>query len=210
MLTSVALYTATGIIVGAAAGIAPGPLMALLVVQTLRNGASEGVKIALAPLITDLPIISASLFLMTYLMGNLWPIGLVSLIGSGYLGYLSWECITIQAPHFNTNAKDTGTLKKGVLVNLLNPHPYLFWLTVGAPLLLKLWNTLPWTSAGWLVGFYFALVGTKIVIALMVGQTKGWLNNKSYVWFNRLLGALLGVFAMAIARDGLRLIGIIE
>ena len=29
------------------------------------------------------------------------------------------------------------TLQRGILTNLLNPHPYLFWFGVGAPLMAK-------------------------------------------------------------------------
>ena len=210
MIMTIVLYTTTGMIVGAAAGIAPGPLMALLVSNTLRHGTREGIQVAVAPLLTDLPIIGVSLIVMTHLPDTHWPFGLISLFGSGYLCYLAWESITMLPPQFNTSDRNTGALTKGVVVNLLNPHPYLFWLTVGAPLLIKLWATAPLASAGWASGFYVTLVGTKIVIALIVGQSKRWLKDTSYVGLNRILGILMGIFALIIARDGLRLLNLIE
>ncbi|MDY6953588.1 MAG: LysE family translocator, partial [Thermodesulfobacteriota bacterium] len=48
---------AIGIVLGLSAGFAPGPLLALVISQTLRHNAVEGLKVALAPLVTDLPII---------------------------------------------------------------------------------------------------------------------------------------------------------
>jgi threonine/homoserine/homoserine lactone efflux protein len=47
---------ATGLVLGLSCGLAPGPLMALVLAQSLRHGAREGCKIALAPLLTDMPI----------------------------------------------------------------------------------------------------------------------------------------------------------
>ena len=42
-------------------GLASGPLLALLLAQTLRHGPHEGCKIALTPLLTDAPIITVAL-----------------------------------------------------------------------------------------------------------------------------------------------------
>ena len=46
-----------GLVYGLSAGFSPGPLMALVISQTLKHGIREGAKVAVAPLITDLPII---------------------------------------------------------------------------------------------------------------------------------------------------------
>ena len=54
---------ATGIVLGLSSGLAPGPLLALVVAQTLRHGPREGCKIALTPLVTDAPIILVALIL---------------------------------------------------------------------------------------------------------------------------------------------------
>jgi threonine/homoserine/homoserine lactone efflux protein len=42
---------ASGAFLGLACGLAPGPLLALLLAQTLRHGPREGCKVALAPLV---------------------------------------------------------------------------------------------------------------------------------------------------------------
>jgi len=48
---------ATGIAFGSAGGLSPGPTMTLVVAQTLRHGLREGLKVAIAPLLTDAPIV---------------------------------------------------------------------------------------------------------------------------------------------------------
>ena len=54
---------ATGAFLGLSCGLAPGPLLALVLAQTLRHGPREGCKIALTPLVTDPPIIVVALVL---------------------------------------------------------------------------------------------------------------------------------------------------
>ena len=54
-----------GITLGMYAAFSPGPLFVLLISQTLKHGYNEGVKVAFAPLITDLPIIIASLLFLS-------------------------------------------------------------------------------------------------------------------------------------------------
>jgi len=49
---------------GLSAGFSPGPLLALVVSQTLQYGTMEGIKVAIAPLLTDCPIILVSLFVL--------------------------------------------------------------------------------------------------------------------------------------------------
>ena len=46
-----------GLSLGLGAGLAPGPLLALVVTSTLERGFGAGVRVAIAPLLTDAPII---------------------------------------------------------------------------------------------------------------------------------------------------------
>jgi len=58
------IHLFTGLMLGLTAGVAPGPLLTLVVSQTLRYGVREGIKIAIAPIFTDLPIILAALWMV--------------------------------------------------------------------------------------------------------------------------------------------------
>ena len=62
MLTALA----SGILLGLSAGLAPGPMLALVLAQTLRHGTREGCKVALTPLVTDPPIILVTLVLAIF------------------------------------------------------------------------------------------------------------------------------------------------
>jgi len=47
-----------GIILGLVAGLSPGPMLALVIAETLKFGKEEGFKVAVSPLITDLVLVT--------------------------------------------------------------------------------------------------------------------------------------------------------
>jgi threonine/homoserine/homoserine lactone efflux protein len=86
-------------------------------------------------------------------------------------------------------------LRRGVLVNVTNPHPYLFWATVGAPILVRAWRTSPWLALAFLLPFYVLLVGSKVVLAWLVSRG---VRALSETWYRRILagsGVLMLVMA---------------
>ena len=196
----------SGIILGLTAGLAPGPLLTLVISQALSYGIQEGVKVALAPLITDIPIILATFFIGTRFAGDSPVLGLLSLVGAVYICWLAWESLSIKPVAQSDPARLPHSLKKGVLANFLNPHPYLFWITVGTPLLIKSWAVKPADTVLWLIGFYGMLVGSKIMLSILVGHWRKLLQGRPYLWINRCLGLVLVFFAATLARDGLALL----
>ena len=193
-------------ILGLTAGVAPGPLLALVISQTLSYGIKEGVKVALAPLITDTPIIIATFLIGAQLTADSPALGLLSMAGAVYICTLAWESLTIKPVEQGAPAQRPHSIKKGVLANFLNPHPYLFWITVGTPLLIKSWAIKPVNTVLWLFGFYAMLVGSKIILSLLVGHWRKLLQGRLYLWINRCLGLVLLFFAVILARDGLSLL----
>ena len=200
--------TLFGVVFGLAAGLMPGPLLALVIQQTLRHGPTEGIKVAAAPLLTDLPIVAAALFALDRLVDADGVLGAISLLGAAFLGYLAYESVTTDLATHAGPATTPRSLQKGVAANLLNPHPYLFWLTVGAPILWHAWATSPVNAAGFLVAMYGCLVGSKMLLALLVGRGRTVLTSRAYVLLVRALGVLLLVFALLFLRDDLRYLGV--
>ncbi len=196
--------TLFGVVFGLAAGLMPGPLLALVIQQTLRHGPREGIKVAAAPLLTDLPIVAAALFALDRLADADGVLGAISLLGAAFLGYLAYESVTTDLAAHAGPATTPRSLQKGVAVNLLNPHPYLFWLTVGAPIQWHAWATSPVNAAVFLFAMYGCLVGSKMLLALLVGRGRTVLTSRAYVLLVRALGVMLLVFALLFLRDGLR------
>ncbi len=202
------IYLSSGLILGLSAGVAPGPLTTLLVTQTVTHGAKEGIKVAVAPLITDPAIILLSFIIGSQLASNPFPLGLVSLAGALYICYLAWESLSLQPDTQAVSAQDAKSIQKGVLTNFLNPHPYMFWITVGTPFFLKAWSQGAWRALIWIASFYVMLVGSKIVLSLIVNRAGGRLSGNGYIWINRLLGLLMLFFALTLAKDGIELLGL--
>jgi threonine/homoserine/homoserine lactone efflux protein len=59
-------FLALGTFLGLASGISPGPLLTITISETLQNGKWEGIKFAISSLITDLPIILYTLFILSH------------------------------------------------------------------------------------------------------------------------------------------------
>ena len=52
-----------GLLLGAPSGIAPGPMLILIISETLRHGIRAGAKVACTPLLTDIPVVLTSGFI---------------------------------------------------------------------------------------------------------------------------------------------------
>ena len=130
-------------------------------------------------------------------------LAVIGVIGSGYVVYLGWETV-----HTARRASDlvwhsarqgapvTGrqSLQRGATVNALNPHPYLFWATVGGPTLLAAFNQSLLQGALFLLGFYAALIGSKVAVAALVHSQS---RRFSPVWYERIL-VLLGLLLIGL------------
>ena len=189
-------------------GLAPGPLLALVLAQTLRHGAREGCKIALAPLVTDVPIIVLALVLAAKLAQLRLLLGIMSIAGGAFVLYLAWDGFGPVRVAAAAPAERPGSWLKGILTNLLNPHPWLFWLTVGAATLAK-GMAQSWLAAlAFLCGFYLLLVGSKVLVVLLAARSREWLAGRPYRVVMRVLAVLLAFFALLLFREGvIRLAG---
>ena len=164
-------YPLLGFSLGLSAGLAPGPLLALVIQRTLRYGAMSGLRVAIAPLITDLPIVILALLVIS----RLPEVALHGLMGVGglFVLWLAWEAWHETGAVLSTDVEVPTAqqdLLRGAMVNFLNPHPYLFWGAVGAPIVIQAWEQSPWQAAGFVFMFYLMLVGSKVVLALILGR----------------------------------------
>ncbi len=196
---------------GLSGGLSPGPLLALVVAETFARGRKAGLAVAAAPLLTDGPIIAAAILLLGRIENSEPALGIVSLAGGALLasyGIAGLRGVQDSVVEVAANTRVWGSLGKGVAVNLLNPSPYLFWLTVGTPMLLRAYGSGWVTAAGFLVAFYIGLVGSKAVLAIMVARSRSVLRGRGYILANRLLAVVLLIYAALFVREGvLRLTG---
>jgi threonine/homoserine/homoserine lactone efflux protein len=194
---------AFGLVLGLSCGLSPGPLMALVLLQSLRHGPREGCKVACVPLLSDLPVILVALFFAAQAARAQKVLGIVSLLGAGFILYLAFGSFR-PVPDAPGNGEPPKSLLKGTLVNLLSPHPWLFWLTVGAGTLAEAMKS-GWLAAAAFLGvFYLSLVGSKVLIALMAGRSRQFLGGRAYRLVMGALGVMLAVFAVLLLCQGIR------
>lgn len=198
---------ANGAALGLSAGLSPGPLLALVIAQTLAYGVREGVKIAAAPLLSDAPILLAALALTGLLADHPAALGLLTLCGAGYLAWCGLESLRFRpGADGEEQAARPRSVRKGVLANFLNPSPYLFWGGVGAPLFLRYWTAGGGAAPAFLAGFYACLVGAKVLVAWISGHVGPVVGGPAYRIVMRLLGVGLMAYAGWFAREGWLLI----
>lgn len=190
------------------AGVAPGPMLALVVSETLLGGTRAGAKVAAAPLITDAPIIALTLFFLAGLSSVEGALGLLSFVGAAVLLWMAWDTWTAQPPDLGASPANNRSLRKGIVTNLVNPHPYLFWVAVGGPLLIAIHEQVPVLGpALFLAAFYAMLVGAKLLVAVVAGRSRTFLSGPAYGWLLKGMALMLAVFGVLFVRDGLRLVG---
>jgi threonine/homoserine/homoserine lactone efflux protein len=199
-------FMLSGILLGFASGISPGPLLAMTISESLNHGSHAGIKVAVSPFITDILIVSIILlFLLKF--ENYDPfIALISLVGSLYLISLGISSLKTKNINLELETEKPDSLKKGIIANFLSPHPYLFWIAIGGPILFKAQEASIFSAIFFIAGFYALLVGSKIVIAMMVGKSRGFLKSKYYVYTIRSLGIVYMVFAFYFLKQGLELL----
>jgi len=200
-------FLTIGILLGLSAGFAPGPLLALVIVETIRHNVGAGIKVALAPIITDLPIVAVSVLLLSSLSEHQHLLGAISLAGGLFVLYMAYESISSRGYEPDPADGKPNSLWKGVVVNALSPHPYLFWFSVGAPMVARAMDDSLISPVLFILGFYVFLVGSKISLAVVVARSKAFLQGRAYLLTMRALGLLLSLFALSLFVDGLELLG---
>ncbi len=160
---------AQGVALGISAAATPGPMQTFLISETLIGGFKRSFPIAFAPLATDLPIVALTLIVLKQL-----PPGatrLLSLVGGLYVLYLAWglwrQWRAGAGQRFEAMADDTSPwiiLRRAVLMNFLNPNPYLFWGLVGGPILLGALDQSALHAGAFLLGMYGVFIGLQIAM----------------------------------------------
>jgi threonine/homoserine/homoserine lactone efflux protein len=202
-------FMIVGIVLGLSAGFAPGPLLTLVISETLRHDIGAGIKVAVSPLFTDLPIIVLTLAVLSRLSGSNHILGIISLVGGGVIFFMGYESMNPKRSESNPVAAEPKSLLKGILVNALSPHPYLFWIGVGGPIMGKAMNLNMAAPLVFIGSFYTFLIGSKMLLAVLVNRSKSFLSGPWYVGTMRLLGTALCLLALLLFRDGLKLLDIL-
>jgi threonine/homoserine/homoserine lactone efflux protein len=180
--------------------------LSLVISETLRGNRINGIFIALAPLITDLPIVILSILILSSVSNADIILGILSLAGGSFILYISFVNFKYKGGQSSGNIQYTSSLKYGVITNFLSPHPYIFWITVGAPTFVKATQTDFADGLVFILAFYLLLIGSKVIVAHITEAFSGFLQGKTYVLIMRMMGLALFIFACIMIVDGFSLI----
>ncbi len=189
-------YLIQGLTLGTV-GIAPGPFQAYLISQTLKNGWRHTLPAAAAPLLSDGPIIALMVLALTQAPG--WLLKALQVIGGLFilkLAYDAFKAFRHMDPDRQPDA-DAGpaSLLNAVVVNFLNPNPWIFWGSVGARELVEGWRLAPLAGLGFMIGFYIMLIGTFVGFVLLFGTARR-LGPRITYWLTAVSALALGGFGV--------------
>lgn len=189
--------------IGFVAGVSPGPVLTLVVAETLRGGWRRGAAVAAGPLLADGPIIALALLVLAQLPLEL--VRAVSLIGGAFLLCLAVAtCLNARQarPLGRERLSARGGLLQGLLARMLSPNPYLFWFLVGAPLVLQ-GSQEHWLAApSFLFGYYSTIVGSNVALALALHRWVGLFAERVYRSVLLIGSAILGAYGLGLLGRG--------
>jgi threonine/homoserine/homoserine lactone efflux protein len=201
-------FLISGVVFGLSSGLIPGPLLTLVITETLKHGIREGIKISIVPLLSDLPIVLVTILILTRLSDIRPALGIISILGTIFLFYLAIESLSFRGSEIDAEAKPQ-SVKKGVITNLLNPNPYIFWLSIGAPTVVKAMDIGLLSASLFIFFFYFSLVGSKIIVAFVTGRSRHFLKSGNFIYTIRALGLVLLIFAALFLKNALGYFGLL-
>lgn len=185
-----------GAILGVVEGVKPGPLLTMVIRETLSGGLRAGVRTAAAPIFTDGPLVIVSLLAAGWISTQPTILIAISILGAGYLLKMGLECFTIEPPPSDLAGIDVSdSFKRGILTNLLNPNVYIFWFLIGGPLMASVADEEPLAPVAYALTFLVSIIMVKSLIALAFDRTRGNLSHSTYKAVLSLCGLAMIVFA---------------
>jgi len=184
---------AAGLLLGAIEGILPGPLMMVVISETMKHDWKAGAKVTSSVLITDGPIIllcALAWNALSDLENYLTAAAAILLL------WLAWKAWISKPPEVSEIADVDHSLRNGILTNLVNPNPYRFWGLIGAPFLVAGWQLTPVAPVLFIIAFFGVFITCKVSIARIVDRSRGALQSKGYVMVMRSCAVALLIFSI--------------
>jgi len=182
LILSLAIAGAT---LGIVEGIKPGPLLTMVIRETLSGGIRAGLWTAAAPIFTDGPLVIFSLFAAAWIATNPSALLVITLAGAIFLAQMGYECFGLEPPNMDEDAPPpTGSFLRGVITNLLNPNVYVFWFLIGGPLMASAADEEILAPIAYAITFLVTIMLTKAAIAYAIHRASG---NISAIVYRRLL-----------------------
>jgi threonine/homoserine/homoserine lactone efflux protein len=168
------LYILQGIGYGFAAAAQPGPFQTYIIAQSLSKGWRKAIPSALAPLVSDPPIITLCLLVLSqvpiWFQRFLYIAGGLFILYLAYGTYKAWRNFDLSLSVSESETRQS--VWRAAMMNALSPGPYIFWSLVTGPILIRGWRETPIYGIGFLGGFYLVLISGLGFIILVFGMAR--------------------------------------
>ena len=182
---------------GITEGIKPGPLLTMVIRETLSGGLRAGLWTAAAPIFTDGPLVIVSLFAAAWIATNPSALLLITVAGAIFLAQMGYECFGLEPPDVNADAPPpTGSFLRGAITNLLNPNVYVFWFLIGGPLMASAADEEILAPVAYAITFLVTIMLTKATIAYAVNRASGNISTTVYRRLLAICGMIMIGFSL--------------
>lgn len=183
-----------GTALGLFAGIIPGPFLALVAATALRRGLGDGLKTALVPLVTEIPVLVLSVLVLTQLSPPLlrW----IGVAGGVLMLYMAWRVVSEAReadPADTVDESLIGHYFRVAAVGLLSPSPWVFWFIIAGPLFLTRWHVSWIHGIVFLAAFFLFFVGMMMLVAWAASTGR---DRLSRLWYRRALRGTAALLAV--------------
>ena len=195
----IAQLAGAGVALGIIEGIKPGPLLTMVIRESLSKGLKAGMWTAAAPIFTDGPLIIVSLFFAGWMATEPSVLLTISALGALFLTKMGLECFSLELPDPGMEGDASGSFKRGVLTNLLNPNVYVFWFLIGGPLMASASEQEPVAPVIYAIAFLLTIILVKASIAWIFVGGGPWLSPRRYRIAMVICGLAMLGFAVSFA-----------
>jgi threonine/homoserine/homoserine lactone efflux protein len=173
---------AAGTTLGVVEGLKPGPLLTMVIRETLSGGFRAGAWTAAAPIFSDGPLVVLSLFAAAWMATNPSVLLTITVVGALFLAKMGVECFHLDptASGAEEPPRPTASFLRGVATNLLNPNVYVFWFLIGGPLMASVVDVELLAPIAYAVSFLTSLMLTKVGVAWFVHRASDGLSGPAY------------------------------
>jgi threonine/homoserine/homoserine lactone efflux protein len=191
-----------GATLGLVEGIKPGPLLTMVIRETLSGGLRAGLWTAAAPIFTDGPLVIFSLFAAAWIATNPSALLVITLAGAIFLAQMGYECFGLEPPNMDEDAPPpTGSFLRGVITNLLNPNVYVFWFLIGGPLMASAADEEILAPIAYAITFLVTIMLTKAAIAYGIHRASGNISSTVYTKLLAICGIIMIGFSLYYASE---------
>lgn len=154
-----------GSLLGLFSGVVPGPFTTLIVVTSLRHGFWSGLRIALIPLVSETSVMALTALLLSQLPAE--ALKWMGLLGGVFILALAIRTFREagDSPHDEPATSSRRRAVEGMMLAVLSPAPWVFWLLVGSPLFLGAYHQGWGEAAAFMGSFLFVFVGVYVGVA---------------------------------------------